>query len=84
MPEIEWSIQATVRSDVTVVYDADTGDPVDVSGKSAPEVVAMLDAGTHLLAINDHYSGIRDCEHEDFCDIQGYLRDLREAREKNE
>jgi hypothetical protein len=79
MPELEWSINATVRSDVTVVYDAETLEPVDVSKMPAPAVIAMLVTGTHLLKLSDHYNGIRDCEHEEFWDIDAIRQGIQAA-----
>lgn len=81
MPVIEWSVNATVRSDVQVVYEAESGKEVDVSGKTGKEVAKMLNDGTHLVSMSDHYDGLDDIEHSDFVDVDGFIAALDTGRE---
>jgi hypothetical protein len=84
MPVLEWSISATVRANVEKVYDAETGDSIDVSDKSGVEIVEKLEKGVWLVAIADYPDDIRDCEHTDFMDVDSYLDAMNKLRENEE
>jgi|GEM_PF-3756376 len=80
MPRISWLVSVIVDDTVSTVYDAGSDEAVDVSQKSAEEVIAMLESGDYLLRLSDHYSAMNSIEHTDFFDVDGLHEDLEKMR----